>query len=262
VRGRSCCPTVTALPSPPAPRPRDRVEASLLVGLAVVALVVFVLRGQPVPVADAVHPAPTATTIGLIVLAGLLVLAVESLRAGQLAEPRRRAVRLPLALALLGQITLVLFGTQPVVAACAIAVGVVALAVAAGRLVRLEAARTLRLRLTLHGPVSLALGWTAALTPAAGEMLGKSLGLGSGEASVLLAWAAVFAVGITGTWVVERIRAPAPFAVALVWGLVWILPGGPGWIVTPVLVAILAIVWTLVRRLTRGGPPTWSGAFA
>ncbi|WP_285588841.1 hypothetical protein [Actinomycetospora sp. NBRC 106378] len=246
----------------PMPELRDRVGAWLLLGLAVVALATFALHGQPVPVADVVHPAAAATTIGLLVLVGLLVLAVESLRAEQLAWPRRRAVRLPLTLALLAQIALVLLGAQPLVAGAAIVVGVVALAVAAARLVRLEPARTLRLRLTLHGPVSLALGWTAALTPAAGELLGAGLGPGGGEASVLLAWAAVFALAISGTWVVERVRAPAPFAAALVWGLVWILPGGPEWIVTPVLVAVLATVWVLVRRLTRGGPPTWSSAFA
>ncbi|NYD34570.1 hypothetical protein [Actinomycetospora corticicola] len=244
------------------PELRDRVEAWLLLGLAVVALGAFALRGQPVPATDVVHPAPAGTTIGLLVLVGLLVLAVESVRAARFADPRFRAVRAPLVLALVSQIALVLFGAQPLVAGGAVVVGVVALAAAAGRLVRLEPARTLRTRLTLHGPVSLALGWTAALTPAAGELLGAGLGLGGGEASVLLAWAAVFTVAITGTWAVECVRAPLPFAVALVWGLVWILPGGSGWIVTPVLVAVLAIVWTLVRRLTRGGPPTWSGAFA
>src|SRR5689334_7347750 len=114
---------------------RDRVEAWLLVGLAVVALGAFLLRGQPVPLADVVHPAPAGTTIDLLVLVGLLVLAVESLRTDQLAEPRRRAVRLPVTLALLGQIALVLFGAQPLVAGGAIVVGIVALAVAAGRLV-------------------------------------------------------------------------------------------------------------------------------
>lgn len=201
------------------PRRRDWFAAWSFVGLAVVALGVLVVRGQVVPVSDVVAPAPEAWTIGLLVAVGLLVLAIDSVRADRLVDARSRAIRVPLALALVGQIVLVLLGARPAMAAGGIVVGVVALAVAAGRLVRLEPARTLRLRATLHGPLSLALGWAAALTPAAGEMLGEALGLGGGEASVLLAWAAVIAVGIAGTSVVERVRAPVPFAVALVWGL-------------------------------------------
>ncbi|WP_433802993.1 hypothetical protein [Actinomycetospora sp. CA-084318] len=240
------------------PRARDRAEAWLLVVLAVVALAGCLLRG-PVLLGDVVGPAPTAWWITPVVLLGLLLLAVESVRAGRLADARMRAVRLPVAIALLAEIVLAVL---PWLAAPAVVVGVVALAVAAARLLPLEPARSVRQRIALHGPVLLALGWTAALTPAAGESLGATLGLGGGEASVLLAWAAVIVVGIAGTWVIDRTRAPLPFAIGLLWGLAWTLPGGPEWMVTPVLVAILAVGWVLVRRLTRTGPPTWSGAFA
>jgi benzodiazapine receptor len=252
---------------------RDRVRAVALLIAAVgqgaaTALGVFGGAGESVETAagaytTAVAPAAPAFGIWILISLGMVVLAADGARPSQLADRRHRAVGWWLVGAAVAEVVrVVLLSARLVgVAEVALIALVVCLAATAARLARLPAG-PVRQRWTLSGPVALYTGWVAVASLVGTAATGRWLGIEGDGAVSLLAWIVLLAIGMIGNWVADHGRSPAVFTAALIWGLLWILPGGPEWVVTPVLVAVLAVTWGLVRRLATSGDFKVMSAFS
>jgi hypothetical protein len=211
----------------------------------------------------AVAPAAPAFGIWILISLGVVVLAVDGARPSQLADPRHRAVGWWLVGAAGAEaVRVVLLSTRLIGwAEVALIALVVCLAATTARLAR-HPAGPVGQRWTLYGPVALFTGWVPVAALAGTAATGRWLGIEGDGVVSLVAWVVLLAIGMIGNWVADRGRAPAVFAAALVWGLLWILPGGPEWVVTPVLVAVLAVSWGLVRRLATSGDFKVMSAFS